>query len=73
MWFDRIAFFVAIPPHTSIKESGITRELDIFPEVIPDKRCYGLFTYLACSSCKVLVGWSQTSVGPKYWIGPGYT
>ena len=27
--------------------------------------------YLPCSSCKVLVGWSQTSVGPKYWIGPG--
>ena len=22
--------------------------------------------YLACSSCKVLVAWSQTSVGPKY-------
>lgn len=29
--------------------------------------------YLACSNCKVLVAWSQTSVGPKYWIGPGYT
>ena len=29
--------------------------------------------YLACSNCKVLVGSSHTSVGPKYWIGPGYT
>ena len=29
--------------------------------------------YLPCSSCRVLVGWSQTSLGPKYWIGPGYT
>ena len=27
--------------------------------------------YLACSSCRVLVGWSHTSVGPKYWMGPG--
>ena len=31
------------------------------------------FNYLACSNCKVLVGSSHTSVGPKYWIGPGYT
>ena len=27
--------------------------------------------YFWCSSCSVLVGWSQTSVGPKYWMGPG--
>lgn len=29
--------------------------------------------YLPCSSFKVMVHWSHTSVGPKYWIGPGYT
>ena len=29
--------------------------------------------YFPCSNCNVLVAWSQTSVGPKYWIGPGYT
>lgn len=27
--------------------------------------------YLACSKANVLVHWSQTSVGPKYWMGPG--
>ena len=27
--------------------------------------------YLACSSFRVFVVWSQTSVGPQYWIGPG--
>lgn len=31
------------------------------------------FYYLPCSSFKVMVHWSHTSVGPKYWIGPGYT
>ena len=25
----------------------------------------------ACSYCSVLVVWSQTSLGPKYWMGPG--
>ena len=29
--------------------------------------------YLPCSSFKVMVHGSHTSVGPKYWIGPGYT
>lgn len=29
--------------------------------------------YFFNSNCSVLVDWSQTSVGPKYWIGPGYT
>lgn len=33
----------------------------------------GCYYYLACSNCNVLVGSSHTSVGPKYWIGPGYT
>ena len=28
------------------------------------------FSY-SCSSIRVFVGWSQTSAGPKYWIGPG--
>ena len=27
--------------------------------------------YFFCSSLRVMVGWSHTSVGPKYWIGPG--
>ena len=27
--------------------------------------------YLLCSSIRVLVTRSQTSDGPKYWIGPG--
>ena len=27
--------------------------------------------YLAFSSASVIVGWSQTSVGPQYWMGPG--
>ena len=31
----------------------------------------GFCCFQACSSCSVLVVWSQTSVGPKYWIGPG--
>ena len=29
------------------------------------------FLYFACSNAKVRVGWSQTSVGPQYWMGPG--
>ena len=26
---------------------------------------------LMCSFLRVIEGWSHTSVGPKYWIGPG--
>lgn len=29
------------------------------------------FIYFACSRARVWVVWSQTSVGPQYWIGPG--
>lgn len=28
--------------------------------------------YFCCSNCRVIVVRSQTSVGPQYWIGPGY-
>lgn len=32
------------------------------------------YAYLPwCSYLRVIVGWSQTSAGPKYWMGPGYT
>jgi hypothetical protein len=30
-----------------------------------------LLFYFCCSRARVFVVWSQTSVGPKYWIGPG--
>lgn len=30
-----------------------------------------LLKFYAFSSFNVSVGWSQTSVGPKYWMGPG--
>ncbi len=30
-----------------------------------------LLYYFCCSSLSVIVDWSQTSDGPKYWIGPG--
>ena len=32
-----------------------------------------LSCYLPCSRASVTVVWSQTSLGPKYWMGPGYT
>jgi len=31
------------------------------------------WTSQPCSSSRVLVVASHTSVGPQYWIGPGYT
>ena len=33
----------------------------------------GISNYFDCSKARVFVHWSQTSVGPQYWIGPGYT
>ena len=29
------------------------------------------YYFACCSKARVLVGWSHTSDGPKYWIGPG--
>lgn len=33
-------------------------------------RCYQALC-VPCSKANVMVGWSHTSLGPKYWIGPG--
>ena len=52
-----------------IKENGFTISPDGFPLCFIEIRK----NYFPCSNCNVLVAWSQTSVGPKYWIGPGYT
>ena len=51
------------------RENGFTISPDGFPLCFIEIRK----NYFPCSNCNVLVAWSQTSVGPKYWIGPGYT
>ena len=60
----RDTFFLreAVEDLAFIEKEGAELELRPYPDLI---------YYFACSSCRVLVGWSQTSVGPKYWIGPG--
>lgn len=46
----------------------------IRPEAVPKRPPAVSFCYLpCCSAWSVIEGWSQTSAGPKYWIGPGYT
>ena len=43
----------------------------IHTELVNLSTCQLIMVYYAFSSKRVIVGRSQTSDGPKYWIGPG--
>lgn len=59
--------FISAPTLIRIKKIEIKPVPYLYFHIID----YLTIFYLACSNCNVLVGSSQTSVGPKYWIGPG--
>ena len=47
-----------------MKKTPFRNGIGVFSMIFP-------FGNYSCSSLRVIVGWSQTSVGPQYWMEPG--